>query len=158
MNFLDDKIKTESPSWPSLLLKNYFDIYTSVHVCICIYVMYKQIYTIHTQLYTSVILYVYMIYTHLYYMHALNYLRRWLGGKESACQCRRHRTHEFDLWVRKIPWRRKRTHSSILAWSNTWTEEPAGLQSMGLQDQAHLHPPPHTELHAHTHVFIRISC
>ena len=108
MNFLDDKIKTESPSWPSLLLKNYFDIYTSVHVCICIYVMYTQIYTIHTQLYTSLILYVYMIYTHLYYMHALNYLRRWLGGKESACQCRRHRTHEFDLWVRKIPWRRKR--------------------------------------------------
>ena len=27
----------------------------------------------------------------------------WLSGKESACQCRRH---EFDLWVRKIPWRR----------------------------------------------------
>ena len=26
----------------------------------------------------------------------------WLSGKESACQCRRHR---FDLWVRKIPWR-----------------------------------------------------
>ena len=25
-------------------------------------------------------------------------------GKESACQCRRHR---FDPWVRKIPWRRK---------------------------------------------------
>ena len=29
---------------------------------------------------------------------------RWLSGKESACQCRRHR---FDLWVGKIPWRRK---------------------------------------------------
>ena len=27
----------------------------------------------------------------------------WLSGKESACQCRRHR---FDPWVRKIPWRR----------------------------------------------------
>ena len=25
-------------------------------------------------------------------------------GKESACQCRRHR---FDPWVRKIPWRRE---------------------------------------------------
>ena len=25
-------------------------------------------------------------------------------GKESACQCRRH---EFDPWVRKIPWRRE---------------------------------------------------
>ena len=28
----------------------------------------------------------------------------WLSGKESACQCRRHR---FDPWVGKIPWRRK---------------------------------------------------
>ena len=29
------------------------------------------------------------------------------SGKESACQCRRHKRHEFDPWVRKIPWRRK---------------------------------------------------
>ena len=34
-------------------------------------------------------------------------LPRWLSGKESACQCRRCRRHEFDLWVGKIPWRRK---------------------------------------------------
>ena len=25
------------------------------------------------------------------------------------------------------------THSSILAWKNPWTEEPGGLQSLGLQ-------------------------
>ena len=31
-------------------------------------------------------------------------LSRWLCGKESACQCRRGR---FNLWVGKIPWRRK---------------------------------------------------
>ena len=31
-------------------------------------------------------------------------LPRRLSGKESACQCRRHR---FDPWVGKIPWRRK---------------------------------------------------
>ena len=29
---------------------------------------------------------------------------RWHSGKESTCQCRRHR---FDPWVGKIPWRRK---------------------------------------------------
>ncbi|XDA74027.1 hypothetical protein R6Z07F_004246 [Ovis aries] len=29
----------------------------------------------------------------------------WLpGGKESACQCRRH---QFNSWVRKNPWKRK---------------------------------------------------
>ena len=31
----------------------------------------------------------------------------WLSCKESAYQCRRHRRHRFDPWVRKIPWRRK---------------------------------------------------
>jgi len=28
-------------------------------------------------------------------------------GKESACQCRRHRRRGFRPWVGKIPWRRK---------------------------------------------------
>ena len=31
-------------------------------------------------------------------------LPRWFSGKESACQCRRHR---FNPWVGKIPWRMK---------------------------------------------------
>ena len=34
-------------------------------------------------------------------------LPRWLSGKESACQCRRHRRYGFDLWFKKIPRRRK---------------------------------------------------
>ena len=28
------------------------------------------------------------------------------GGKEPACQCRRHKRRRFDPWVRKILWRR----------------------------------------------------
>ena len=28
------------------------------------------------------------------------------SGKDHACQCRRHKRHGFDPWVRKIPWRR----------------------------------------------------
>ena len=41
----------------------------------------------------------------------------------------------FHPWVWKIPWNRKEMamHSSILAWKIPWTEEPGGLQSMGLQ-------------------------
>ena len=35
---------------------------------------------------------------------ALIGLPRWLSGKESTCQCKRH---GFDHWVGKIPWRRK---------------------------------------------------
>ena len=34
-------------------------------------------------------------------------LPRWCAGKESACQFRRHKRHEFDTWVGKIPWGRK---------------------------------------------------
>ena len=31
----------------------------------------------------------------------------WLSGKESTCQCQRHRRYGFNPWVGKIPWRRK---------------------------------------------------
>ena len=34
-------------------------------------------------------------------------LPRRLGGKESACQHRRYKRCGFDVWLRKIPWRRK---------------------------------------------------
>ena len=58
----------------------------------------------------------------------VNFLLRlpwWLSGKESACQCRRHR---FDPWVGKEPLEEEiATHSSILAWEISWTEEPGWL-------------------------------
>ena len=54
----------------------------------------------------------------------------WLSGKERACQCRRY---GFNPWVGKIPQEKEMvTHSSILAWEIPSTEEPGGLQSMGL--------------------------
>ena len=28
------------------------------------------------------------------------------SGKESSCQCRRHKRRRFNPWVRKTPWRR----------------------------------------------------
>ena len=31
----------------------------------------------------------------------------WLSGKESACQCRRHRRRGFNPCIRKIPWGRE---------------------------------------------------
>ena len=58
-------------------------------------------------------------------------LPRWLGGKESVCQCRRH---GLSPWVRKTPLEKEiATHSSILSWKVPWTEEPGGLQSTGSQ-------------------------
>ena len=43
-----------------------------------------------------------------------------------------------ETWVRFLGWENPRekgmaTYSSILAWRIPWTEEPGGLQSMGLQ-------------------------
>ena len=42
------------------------------------------------------------------------------------------------MWVRFLGWedpleKEMAPHSSILAWRIPWTEEPGGLQSLGLQ-------------------------
>ena len=42
-------------------------------------------------------------------------LSRWRSGKESACQCRRHKRHKFNPWVRKIPWRRERQPTPVFS-------------------------------------------
>ena len=45
-------------------------------------------------------------------------------------------------WVRSLGWedplgKGMAIHSSILAWRIPWTEEPGGLQSLGLQRVGH---------------------
>ena len=47
-----------------------------------------------------------------------------------------------ETWVPSLGWKDSleetmATHSSILAWKIPWTEEPGGLQSMGLQRVGH---------------------
>ena len=47
-----------------------------------------------------------------------------------------------ETWVRSLGWEDAlkegmATHSSILAWGISWTEEPGGLQSMGSQTAGH---------------------
>ena len=58
-------------------------------------------------------------------------LFRWLSGKESSCQA-----GDAGLilgWEDPLE-KETATHSSIFAWEILWTEEPGGLQSMGLQE------------------------
>ena len=48
-----------------------------------------------------------------------------------------------ETWVQSLGWedaleKSMATHSSIRAWEIPWTEEPGGLQSMGLQSQTRL--------------------
>ena len=47
-----------------------------------------------------------------------------------------------ETWVQSLDWddpleKGMATHSSTLAWEIPWTEEPGGLQSMGLQRIRH---------------------
>ena len=46
------------------------------------------------------------------------------------------------MWVQSLSWdvleEEMATHFSTLAWEILWTEEPGGLQSMGLQSQTQL--------------------
>ena len=47
-----------------------------------------------------------------------------------------------EMWVQSLGWEdppeeEMSTHCSILAWEIPWTEEPGGLQSMGLQRVRH---------------------
>ena len=47
-----------------------------------------------------------------------------------------------ETWVQSLCWedpleKGMATHSSILAWRISWTEEPSGLQSLGLQRVRH---------------------
>ena len=46
-------------------------------------------------------------------------LPRQSSGKESACQCRRHKRHGFEPWVRKIPWKKAWQPTP---WKIPWTE------------------------------------
>ena len=56
-------------------------------------------------------------------------LPRWFSVKETACQCRRCRRHEFNPRVRKIPLEEEMAaHFGIVAWKIPWTEEPGRRQ------------------------------
>ena len=71
-------------------------------------------------------------------LHLLRSMADGKGGKESACQCRSRKGCGFDPWIGKIPWRRKWQPTAVfLAWKIPQTEEPGGLQSMGLQRAGH---------------------
>ena len=74
-------------------------------------------------------------------------LPRWLSGKESTCQCQVMQEMPLLSLGQEDPLeKRMATHSSVLASEVPWTEEPGGLQSLGLQrlrcnwsDLAHMH-------------------
>ena len=59
-----------------------------------------------------------------------------------VAQMLEHLAALLETWVRSLGWedpleKEMATHSSILAWSTPWTEEPGGLQSTGLPRVRH---------------------
>ena len=50
---------------------------------------------------------IYTFLSHIWAFPMAHGLPSWSSGKEFACQSRRCWRREFDLWVKKIPWRRK---------------------------------------------------
>ena len=55
------------------------------------------------------------------------------SSKEPACPCRGQKRQVRSVGREDPLEEGMATHSSILAWRVPWTEEPGGLQSMGLQ-------------------------
>ena len=57
-------------------------------------------------------------------------------GKESICSAGDRDTGPIP-WLGRSLEKEMAIHSSILAWKIPWTEEPGGLQSMGVQRVGH---------------------
>ena len=72
--------------------------------------------------------------SNLYLVYISWGLPKWLSGKESTCNAG---DMGFILGREDLLEKQMATHSSILAWEVPQTEEPNGLQSMGLQRVRH---------------------
>ena len=96
-------------------------------------------------------------------MHCFG-LPRWLGGKESDCQCRRCRRLHVDPWVKKITLRKKwqpipiflpgkfHEQGSLVSYSQ-WGHKRVGRDwaTESTYTHTHTHTDTHTQTHTHTH-------
>ena len=71
-------------------------------------------------------------------------------GKESACQCRRHKKCRSDLWIKKIPWKRAWQPTPVFAPGEF--HEQRSLVDYSLYGHKQLDT---TEATAHTHTHTR---
>ena len=84
-----------------------------------------------------------------------------------VAQTVKHLSTMRETWVRSLGWEdslenEMATHSSILAWKTTWTEEPGRLQSMGVtKSQTRLFEHKSTkenQVYRHNTVIYLVSC
>ena len=84
--------------------------------------------------------YVYVYYTHTHtHIHTHTHTPAFL-----LAQSVKNLRAVQETWIRSLGWedasekeKEMTTHSSILAWKISWTQEPGGLRIMGLQKVGH---------------------
>jgi len=77
-----------------------------------------------------VYMYIFFVYRIIHILHIR--APRSTRSKESPCQCRRRKKRALDPYVGKLSWGGQGTPVQYSCLKNSWTEEPGGLQSMGV--------------------------
>ena len=88
-------------------------------------------------------------------------LPRWHSGKESTCQCRRHRRCRFNPWVGKIPWSRKWQATPVfLPGKFHGQRSPVGYSPYGCKEWTQLSTNAQgmTRIHKHLPMFSTSVC
>ena len=91
------------------------------------------------------------------YIYIYIWLLRSLSGKESTCQCRRHKRHGFDPWVKKIHWSRNGNPLQYSCRENSmdrgaWKATVHGTTEMDTTEQVCVHSCMCAHTHTHTYV------
>ena len=79
----------------------------------------------------------------------------YINGASLLAQTVKNPRAKQETWLRSLGWQdpleeEMATHSSVLAWNIPLTEEPGGLQSVGLQRVGHDRTRTHVSLRQHT--------
>ena len=74
------------------------------------------------------------------------------SGKELACQCRRCKSHRYNPWVRKIPWRRAWQSNPVFMNGDSHGQRSlVGYSPQGLMESDMTKETPCTHSHNHHH-------
>ena len=77
------------------------------------------------------------------------------SSKEPSCQCRRHKRHVFDPWVRKIPWRRTWPPTKYSCLENLHRQRSlSGYNTQGCKESGTTE----ATQHACTHALCTVRC
>ena len=79
-------------------------------------------------------------------------LPRGCSGKESTCQCRRHKRRGLDTWVGKIPWKRKWQPALVFLLGKSHGQRSLAGHSLWGHKESDM------TKHAHTHAHRVIRC